>query len=156
LAFYFFDSSGLAKRYLQESGTGWVTSVTDPAVGNSILISEITQVEVVNALKKRERSGSLSFTEADLAINQFLLHVGLQYQVVSVHPSMIGRAIVLVRNYVLRAYDAVQLATALELSVVGRSTGASSLIFVSADASLNQAARSEGLQVEDPSQYPKS
>jgi hypothetical protein len=153
LSIFFFDSSALAKRYLQEMGTNWVTSVTDPTAGNSILISEITKVEVVNAVMKKERTGNISPTEADLAIDEFLFHVGSQYQIVSVRPTMTDRAVILVRRHVLRAYDAVQLATALEINAVGSPIG-SSLIFVSADAALNQAALGEGLLVENPLQYP--
>lgn len=134
-------------------GTNWVTSVTDPTAGNSILISEITKVEVVNAVMKKERTGNISPTEADLAIDEFLFHVGSQYQIVSVRPTMTDRAVILVRRHVLRAYDAVQLATALEINAVGSPIG-SSLIFVSADAALNQAALGEGLLVENPLQYP--
>lgn len=32
MADYFFDSSALVKRYVRESGSGWVTSLFDPAV----------------------------------------------------------------------------------------------------------------------------
>jgi hypothetical protein len=33
MANYFYDSSGLVKRYASEVGTAWVQSVTDPAEG---------------------------------------------------------------------------------------------------------------------------
>jgi len=51
--------------------------------------------------------------------------------------------------HVLRAYDAVQLAAALDLHRLDPS-----LILVSADAELNAAATAEGLPVEDPNHHP--
>ncbi len=51
--------------------------------------------------------------------------------------------------HVLRAYDAVQLAAALDIL---RQDAA--LILVSADADLNAAASAEGLPVEDPNLHP--
>ena len=49
----------------------------------------------------------------------------------------------------LRAYDAVQLAAALEIS-----HQIPSLTLISADADLNTSAASEGLTVEDPNAHP--
>jgi predicted nucleic acid-binding protein len=54
----------------------------------------------------------------------------------------------------LRGYDAVQLATALETNRKRLSDGLSALVFVSADAELNNAAQAEGLEVENPNNYP--
>ncbi|MBW3624216.1 MAG: type II toxin-antitoxin system VapC family toxin [Armatimonadetes bacterium] len=148
---FFFDSSGLAKRYAQETGTDWVRSVTDPGSGNRILISEITKVEVVNALMKKERTGEMTADEVELSTNRFLLHLRDQYHLVPIRSSMIDEAVRLVRSYTLRAYDAVQLATAVELNRTGNPSGTPLLIFVSADDPLNTAAQAEGLLVANPS-----
>jgi hypothetical protein len=59
----------------------------------------------------------------------------------------------LAQRYALRGYDAVQLASALELSALARSVQAT-MIFVSADDELNAAAVMEGLQVENPNLHP--
>lgn len=147
---YFIDSSGLVKRYAREAGSDWVRTVTDPQAGNRILISEITQVELVNALMKKERTGEMTADDADRAISRFLRHLHDQYHVVELRSSMISDAVRLVRSYVLRAYDAVQLAAALEADRIASPTDSSLLTFVSGDHQLNAAARSEGLAVIDP------
>ena len=53
----------------------------------------------------------------------------------------------------LRAYDAVQLATAIELHKQWLDAGVS-VVLVSADQELNAAATAEGLAVEDPLLHP--
>ena len=56
------------------------------------------------------------------------------------------------RNHSLRAYDAVQLASAIAVNTALLVTqdNAGDFTFVSADQALNDAARQERLQVEDP------
>jgi uncharacterized protein len=44
---YFLDSSALIKRYIVEPGTTWVRSLTIPNSGNTVIISQITQIEIV-------------------------------------------------------------------------------------------------------------
>ena len=39
---YFPDSSALAKRYIAETGSGWVQTLTDPAAANTIYVARIT------------------------------------------------------------------------------------------------------------------
>ena len=54
----------------------------------------------------------------------------------------------------MRAYDAVQLAAALEVNVDRASSGLSAVTLISADAALNAAAATEGLAVDDPNSHP--
>ncbi len=54
----------------------------------------------------------------------------------------------------LRAYDAVQLAAALELNGRWHAAGMGSTTVVSADQALNAAALVEGLTVDDPRSHP--
>jgi predicted nucleic acid-binding protein len=56
----YFDSSGLVKRYAQETGTSWIFSLVRRAAKNRLYLARITGVEVVAALTKRMRVGTLS------------------------------------------------------------------------------------------------
>ena len=56
----FFDSSSLVKRYAKETGTNWVFSLVRPSANNRLYLARITGVEVVAALTKRMRVGSLT------------------------------------------------------------------------------------------------
>lgn len=73
---------------------------------------------------------------------------------IEIEKAITNKASELVKNYPLRAYDAVQLAAALTANDERILLGASSITFVSADNDLNKAASAEGLQVENPKNYP--
>lgn len=73
---------------------------------------------------------------------------------VEVTKDLLERAIVLAIKHALRGYDAVQLATALETNDERIKEGLSTIILVSADKELNDAATVEGLLVEDPNDFP--
>jgi hypothetical protein len=58
VAAYFFDSSALVKRYVNETGSTWVEAATDPDSGAHVYVAAITGVEVIAALS-RKRKGNL-------------------------------------------------------------------------------------------------
>lgn len=57
---YFFDSSAVVKRYVNETGTAWVTSILAPTAGHDIYVTRITGVEVVSAIARRGYRGDRS------------------------------------------------------------------------------------------------
>ena len=60
----------------------------------------------------------------------------------------------LANTYALCAYDAVQLAAALEINQKEQAAGFAPVTLVSADSDLNAAATTEGLTVENPNLHP--
>ncbi len=50
MAGFFFDSSAIVKRYVNEIGSDFVDNLTDLKSGNVILLARITRVEVVAAI----------------------------------------------------------------------------------------------------------
>jgi predicted nucleic acid-binding protein len=72
---------------------------------------------------------------------------------VALTEAIIRNAVSLARSHGLRAYDAVQLAAALEIGRIISKVEATHLTVVSADADLNTAAAAEGLTVEDPNTH---
>ncbi len=150
----FFDSSSLVKRYAKEIGTNWVFSLVRPSAKNRLYLARITGAEVVAALTKRMRVGSLTPTATAKAIARFEREFSNRYLLVEVSPNIIQSAMNLVKNHTLRGYDAVQLASALQANQDRISIGGTPLIFISADNHLNLAATSEGLTVDNPNNYP--
>ena len=67
--------------------------------------------------------------------------------------AIVARAQDLASAHLLRAYDAVQLASALESNARLLIAGSSPLTFVSADTRLLTAAAAEGLATEDPNSH---
>ena len=149
---FFFDSSGIVKRYVNEVGTPWVLGVTDPAAGNHIYVARITGVEVVSGITRRQRAGSLTATQASSMIAQFRHEFATNHRVIEVTPALITAAMSLAETHALRAYDAVQLAAAIEVNTQSIAAG-TTMTLISADTPLNAAALAEGLTVDDPNAH---
>ena len=159
MANYYFDTSAIVKRYLMESGTGWVKQITDATdqLGyplHTIALSAVGVVEAVAAVAKRHRLGQLDQARRQAVINLFLTHTSREYKVISVRPRQIDLATYLVQRHPLRGYDAVHLATALVLRDQLVAARLPAPIFVAADANLCAVARAEGLPAENPNDYP--
>jgi len=152
MAHYFLDSSGLVKRYIVEAGSGWVQSLCAP--GNAIYISRITGAEVIAAIFRRLRVGDLRPEDAQAVARRFKDDFGRTYRVIEVTAKVVEQAMKLAEARALRGYDAVQLATALELHRLRREINLPAVTFVSADRDLNEAAEAEGLLADDPAAYP--
>jgi predicted nucleic acid-binding protein len=157
VAVYFFDSSALVKRYVAETGSKWVQSITDPAAANTIFIARITGAEVVATVARRV--GATSPSSAAGIIAAFRHDFANQYDTLEITDRLIAESMDLAETHRLRGYDAVQLAAALEvnrrslaagLAVLGGST----LVLISSDDELNRAVVSEGIVMDDPRNYP--
>ena len=72
------------------------------------------------------------------------------YRFVPLTEAMIQQAGDLVERYPLRGYDATHLATGLAINQRLAETNEASLVFLSADDRLLEAASAEGLPVENP------
>ena len=154
MATYFFDSSGLVKRYVNEIGSAWVINVVNPRTNNRVYVARITGVEVVSAITRQGRSGSLSASDVASALAQFRHDFMNEYRVVEISPTLINRAMTLAETQALRGYDAVQLAAAIEVNVRRLTSRMPTLTLISADAALNAVATAEGLAVDNPNFHP--
>jgi hypothetical protein len=153
LGLYFFDSSALVKRYVNETGTVWVSSLLHPAADHRLYIARITGVEVVSSITRRESAGSLSRQDAATALTHFRHAFIHSYNLVEISGPLVSEAMSLAQTYTLRGYDAVQLAAVLELYHQRLSNGLPTPTLISADAALNMAAIAEGLAVDDPNNH---
>lgn len=150
---YFFDSSGLVKRYAKETGSKWVIDLLKPYAKNVIILARITGVEVTSALvRKRAKLPSPTIKSAK-SIYRFQRDFRKRYIKINLTPLLTETAMQMAELYKLRGYDAVQLASALEANQNRQTLGLSPIIFVSADKDLNTAADAEGLTVENPNNY---
>ena len=154
MAPYFFDSSGIAKRYIVETGSVWVGNLTALTSGNEIYLAEITTVEVISALTRRNRGNTLATGAMTQAVSDFRHHLVTEYNMISISSALLLSAVVLTLKHGLRGYDAVQLAAALQIRNERLSLGANAPVLVSADIELNAAALAEGLLIENPNLYP--
>ncbi len=150
----YLDTSALIKRYVQEIGTTWVLGLVAPGPGRLLLTARVTMVEVYSALARRRREASVSPADCALAVQEFTSDSAGEYEFVELDLSVITLARDLVDRHPLRAYDAVQLASAITANRVLRAAHRRGLTFVSADDKLVRVAAAEGLQVDNPNDHP--
>lgn len=149
---FYFDTSALVKHYISELGTAWVQLTV---ANQEVVIAEIGIVEMAAALSKRKRAGDLDQeTYADF-LEAFLQDAETKYRALALDRDTLNLAVDLTRRHPLRAYDAVQLATALRLAEALAEEGLA-LTFVSADATLCAAAGQERLDIVNPNLLPET
>jgi len=149
-AVFYFDTSALVKRYIPEKGMEWVRTCTGT---EKVIFAEIGIVEVAAALSKRTRMGDLDKAIYEDLLETFLQDVDEKYQLLTAARDTFNLAIDLTKRHPLRAYDAVQLATALQMAQA-LEVEELSLTFVSADDQLCTAAEQEDLAIVNPNQLP--
>jgi hypothetical protein len=110
-------------------------------------------VEVNAAFALRHRLGGISTFALYANVRTFTRHVTQnQYLVLPVTEPVVHLASHLVLKHVLRGYDAIQLATALDYAKTLGSQR-SRFCFLTADSQLLRAANAEGLATDNPNQH---
>lgn len=152
MSILFFDTSALAKRYMPETGTRWVRKQTAKSTGNDVVIAQITPVELYSAMSRQYHDCQIDLPRLQAFRKLMMSHIQKQYLMLSLSNAIVAQAQELHESYRLRAYDSVQLASALELN--GRLTSnKQELTFITSDIRLLEAARSAGLAIDSPDKY---
>lgn len=154
MATFFFDSSGLVKRYVPEAGSAWVHGLSDPTVGKLLYVARIAGAEVVAAVTRRQRMGNITAADASVSLTAFGNDFPQGYLVLEITAGVVTRAMTLAVVHGLRGYDAVQLAVALGLRDQCRVLGLPEPVVITADRDLHAAAVAEGLAADDPNAHP--
>ncbi len=131
----FFDSSGLAKRYIEEPGSNRVQEILEGAT--SLGLAAICIPEIVSALCRRKREGSISYKHYQEA-KASLLNEAADSFVVNLTQEILLGTIALLEKSTLRAMDAIHIACAIEWSAD---------LFVSSDEKQLLAAKKAGLKI---------
>ena len=131
----FFDSSGLAKRYIKEPGSGKVETVL--AESAEAAVSLIRPPEITAALSRLRRQGSIPAAQYDAA--KIALFDDIEdMSVCAISVPVVHGAIDLIERHPLRTMDALHVACAIEWRAG---------LFVSADPRHLVAAKASGLRV---------
>ena len=150
---YYFDSSALVKRYVAETGTSWMNQLCATGADHALYTIRISGAEIVAALFRRARTGTLVVSDAQAAATQFRADFRARYQIVEATEDVVNLAMTLAEKHGLRGYDSVQLAAAVELQNARAFLSLSAITFVCADDQLNMAAVAKGLVVENPNNH---
>src|SRR5437764_2384367 len=119
MAVYYFDAIAVVKYYVTEPGSSWVRRLIDQQDAttgqpdHSILMAEITHVEVAAGLSVIERVGRIRRGARDHEYHRFISQFTHRYAVIPLLTGDMAMAARLAQRYPLKAYDAVQLAVAL-------------------------------------------
>lgn len=154
MAVHFLDSSALVKRYISEIGSVWVSGLFDPALSHEVFVAAVAGVEIVAAITRRSRGGSISTTDATAVCDQLRSDLQTEYQIIEITENIINSGMILAETHGLRGYDATQLAAGCAVNGLCVANNLAPIIFVSADSELNIAAAGEGLVVENPNNHP--
>lgn len=164
---YFFDSSAILKRYVQEQGSTWVRTVCGTRARSYLYLSELAQTEVVAALRREGRTlvvqQGFHRSAIDATVNIFERDVlrsvnrpGSIYDFIPLTTRTVTLARQLCNSFwlpptpSLRSLDAIQLASAL----IARTIAPDPVIFVTADARLEIIAQSLGFTTDNPLHHP--
>jgi uncharacterized protein len=149
---YFVDSSALVKRYMPETGTLWIRNLTASRAGHDIFVAQITIVEIMSAIARGYHNGDIDRVTLQAFRQLVTRHTQIQYHVLALGSAVVTQALDLHEVYRLRAYDAVQLASAIALQHRATISG-NTMTFIVADNRLLQAAVAEGLTADNPNNY---
>jgi predicted nucleic acid-binding protein len=134
----FLDTSVLVKRYVAEPGSTLVRNLFSK--NRHIAVSRITYAEVAAAVARRVREGSLAVELRDKLMAR--LDADFQtFTVSEIRQTTVKSAATLCVRHQLRAYDAMQLASALTIW-----QAVSAVDFLTTDLVLRRAATAEGLR----------
>jgi len=136
----YLDTSALIKLYVEEEASDAVRAAVDRA--STVAASRLAYVEARAALARARREARIGLRDLRRAVMEFQEDWGCFF-VVEVNAELARRAGELAEEHALRAYDALQLASAL---TVQRRLGAE-VRFLAFDENLSGAARSAGLTV---------
>lgn len=146
---YYFDTSALLKGYVTEDGSAWVRNVlADDEV--FVCTSDVTMVEAACAFARREREKTLSTRDHDRLWRAFEYDMHYKLYRVRVNNLSVATASHFGRTQALRAYDALQLASASLMNDRLDREGGLPLIFVTADRRLLEVANRLGLATLNP------
>lgn len=147
---YFLDTSALVKRYVSEPGSERLLSLLSDGPPSEVYVSRIAEVELASAIARRGRDGDVSLADARKIRSAFKTDLEEWYTSLEITDEVLDHAVTLATRHVLRAYDAVQLASAMLVHRLGTKLHLSEFYLVSADEELNRAAASEGMKVINP------
>ena len=131
----FFDSSGLAKRYIRERGSEKVEELLSGA--SEVAAGLIAPPEIISALCRLRRQNAISAAQYGQAKKGLFADIE-DMTICNVTVPVIGRAIELLERHPLRTMDALHLACAIDWQAD---------LFVSSDRRQVSAALKSGLRV---------
>lgn len=138
MAYAFFDTSALIKRYVNEPGRREVLQLLRKNHG---VVSALLPVEVRSALRRRMAEGTLDAKQTSAILKRFTADRAF-WTFIEVSREVIASAESRATAHPLRALDAIQVASG---QIFASRLGRSNVVFVTADERQHSAAATIGL-----------
>jgi predicted nucleic acid-binding protein len=146
---YFLDTSALLKLYVEEAGSARLESAVS-APGVRLAISSLAMLEFKAVLRARMRAGSMNMEEGEHSLADLFRRAARSLLQQNLTEAVVALASFLLDRHPLRAPDALQLASCLELYRTRREALGPDVYLVCSDLRLLAAARAEGVPCWDP------
>lgn len=119
-----------------------------------LVVSQIISVETVSALARRQREHRITTRQMRAAMLLLDRHLHREYTIIpfSNEVEQIARSLLIAHP--LRGFDSIQLASAIIANRTLLKRGLTGLTFLTSDKGLFRVVPNEGLQVDDPHNYP--
>ncbi len=130
------DSSAFAKRFIEEEGSAKIESIC--ARTSELGLSVLCVPEIVSALNRRRREGSLTIAQYRQAKQRLIADVR-DADIIQLTPSVVATSIEILETGPLRGMDALHIACAIEWGAE---------LFVSSDKTQLAAAKKAGLGIQ--------
>ena len=147
MGFIYADSSVLVKRHVIETGTAWFQKY---AQENTVITTQISFVEVFSAFNRLLREERIEREMYETLATDFTELCEIEYTLIELTNDVLQGARKLLEKYPLRAYDAVQLISAVMANDAALQSAQIPIVFLSADYRLLDAAKQESLMVDTP------
>ena len=149
----FWDTSALAKLYLNEAGSEWAAR---RAAANEVVVSQLTHVEIASLVARRRAAGEFDEPVQRQLYARYLTDVRT-FEIVPFTAALAVRAAELVLSGTfgtrVRSLDAVQLASAGWWFEAAAANTLDSGAFIVADSALGSAAAALGMPVDNPEEH---
>jgi hypothetical protein len=154
MSLVYLDTSALIKEYIDEAGSEWVRALIAPDPTSTVFVSRLAAIEAACTFARRRREGTLSAADYARVLALAEYDFAYRYNVLDVDLTLVDAAKRFADRHPLRAYDAVQLATAWQANDILHRAGQPPLMFVTADDRLLVIAQAEGLLTDNPHHHP--
>jgi len=139
---YYFDSSALIKRFIEEKGSDRVEKLFQKA--DNIFTSTVTEIECLSVLKRLFVDDLITPKDLKTIKNELELDFN-SYKIIPLDLGLKASCRKIIEKYQIRSLDSIQLASAIR---------AKNQIdhFVASDKNLLKVAKMEGFAILDPNQ----
>lgn len=149
MTLFYFDTSGILKRYKSEKGSEVVDELFEQRKpGETFASSLLTALEVISVVSRMLRGRTLSRREYDSLTSRFLADFTSQFQIGAVDNSLIVESMRIVMDRQLKTADAIHLAAIQRMRTVA--AGSQQVVVVTSDREMIATSEAEGIEVLNP------